>query len=137
MRVLVTGSRNWQHADVIYSALEAEHASARSRGERLTVVHGLCPQGADAMADDWARYGTSFGFGVERETHRAEWEKYGKPAGFIRNQEMVDLGADVCLAFCRDDSSGTMDCVNRAAKAGIPVRIYREDVLGDYLGCDF
>jgi hypothetical protein len=35
---------------------------------------------------------------------------------------MVDLGADLCLAFPMPRSRGTWDCVRRAKKAGIVVR---------------
>lgn len=34
---------------------------------------------------------------------------------------MVDLGADLCLAFPLPDSRGTKDCMARAKKAGIKV----------------
>ena len=46
MRVLVSGSRSWQDQDDVWSALDA----LASRGEPVTVVHGDCPQGADALA---------------------------------------------------------------------------------------
>lgn len=42
-------------------------------------------------------------------------------AGFTRNQQMADLGADRVLAFCKGDSSGTRDMIKRAEEAGIPV----------------
>ena len=37
---------------------------------------------------------------------------------------MVDLGADVCLAFPLGESRGTRDCMRRASEAGIPVIDY-------------
>lgn len=38
---------------------------------------------------------------------------------------MVDSGAEVCLAFPEDDSRGTWDCVRRAEKANILVKVYK------------
>jgi hypothetical protein len=34
---------------------------------------------------------------------------------------MVDLGAALCVAFHHRESTGTADCLGRAAAAGIPV----------------
>lgn len=57
---------------------------------------------------------------VEQEVHDADWNEYGRAAGPIRNQEMVDAGADVCLAF-PTGGPGTRDCMRRARDAGIRV----------------
>lgn len=37
---------------------------------------------------------------------------------------MVDLGADVCLAFMNPGSKGTKNCVDKAIKAGIEVKLF-------------
>lgn len=55
--------------------------------------------------------------------------EYCPAAGDYRNQEMVDAGADVCLAFFKHGArnAGTADCARRAKAAGITVvRIYEE-----------
>jgi hypothetical protein len=87
-----------------------------------TVVHGACPNGADAIAEALAKVD----LGWETDPHPADWDLYGKSAGHIRNQEMVDLEPDVCLGFFKKGAAnkGTMDCVTRALKAGIPIRTY-------------
>jgi hypothetical protein len=43
-------------------------------------------------------------------------------AGPIRNQEIIDTAAEMCLAFYRaiSSSKGTKDCVRRTIAAGIP-----------------
>ncbi len=53
---------------------------------------------------------------------RAKWGEYGKAAGAIRNQQMLDEGKpDLVLAFSHDlaNSKGTKDMVNRARKNGV------------------
>jgi hypothetical protein len=116
-RVRVTGSRDWDAEEILRQAMIA--AAFRGPAERdLTVVHGACPTGADAMADAWAE---DYGFPAER--HPADWS-YGKSAGFIRNAEMVTLGADLCLVFRQKGAAnrGTGHCAELAGKAGIPLR---------------
>jgi hypothetical protein len=111
MRILVTGSRNWTNDEAILAAF-ADYA-----GQDVTLVSGACPTGADALAEEIAE--RFLGWEVER--HPADWDRHGKAAGPIRNQEMVDLGADVCLAFPLGESRGTRHCMAAAKRAGIPV----------------
>ena len=133
-RVLVTGSRDWTDRDAIRDALSAIDGMSNYRvlvmgsldglsaidwncdpADSLTLVHGAA-RGADSIAADIA---TEMGWTVE--AHPADWERYGKRAGFVRNDEMVKLGADVCLAFIKDNSRGAMMCAGLAEKAGIRV----------------
>lgn len=115
MRILVTGSRNWDDEEAIYDALMEVRYTP---GERVTLVHGGA-SGADEIA---ARLARDMGFHVE--VHNAEWKRYGNGAGPIRNLHMVSLGADICLAFIKNKSSGASHCSNAARKAGIPTVIY-------------
>ena len=133
-RVLVTGSRDWADADAVHTALYAQ--GRLSPQGRMLVIHGACPTGADALAqrfaEDYAHYG------VEALRVPADWARvctddcyhppryrnyvpYCPSAGTLRNQQMVDLAADVCLAFPLGRSVGTRDCMRRAHTAGIPV----------------
>lgn len=121
-RVLVTGSRNWADRAVIDDFLTALVAANIFHDRTTIVVHGACPTGADAMADDWARWHSARSPLIEVERHPADWARYGRSAGPIRNAAMVNLGADLCLAFIRDGSRGATGCATLAEAAGIPVR---------------
>lgn len=87
--------------------------------EDTVIVHGHCPKGADAIADALA---VQWGVAVER--HPADWS-IGRRAGFVRNAEMAELGADVCLAFNHNNSNGTKMMADLTQKAGISTKIYR------------
>lgn len=115
-RILVTGSRDW--ADEL--TVEAALAMACYQQVPAVIVHGACRTGADAIASRWTR--SHRVIGLTEEAHPALWQWHGKAAGPRRNAEMVNLGADVCLAFIKDGSRGASHTALLAEKAGIPTR---------------
>jgi hypothetical protein len=131
-RILVTGSRDWTDVDRIRNYL-----LLYSGGRGTVLVHGKNRRGADKIAHDIASH-----WPWEIEPHPADWTapcrdtcrpghrrrrwdgaEYCPAAGNYRNQEMVDLGADICLGFLKTGAAnvGTLDCVRRAGEAGIRV----------------
>ena len=114
-RVLITGSRDWCDENRIAGALLYE-VSRRPASDRIIVIHGAA-RGADSLA---ARVAVHYGWQVE--AHPADWARFGKSAGFRRNAEMVARGADVCLAFIKDNSRGASHTAAIAENAGITVR---------------
>lgn len=126
-RILVTGSRAWVDRDTIRSALLTQiNAAVFADDSRWPVlVHGGCPTGADAIADEvWRDLMTRYTSLDEPEVHPADWRSEGRAAGPKRNARMVALGAAVCLAFPLGESRGTRGCMALARKAGIPVIDY-------------
>lgn len=121
-RILVTGSRYWTDIPAVRNAI-AKVITDQPYGTHCIVVHGDCPTGADQIARDFLDELEAQRLDyVSQEAHPALWKTDGYPqAGPMRNQRMVDLGADVCLAFPLSDSRGTTDCMRRAKAAGIPV----------------
>lgn len=80
-----------------------------------TVIVSGAADGVDTSAIDWAV--TNW---VQFEEYPADWDKHGKAAGPIRNQQMLVEGKpDKVLAI--HGGKGTADMVFRARKAGIPV----------------
>jgi hypothetical protein len=119
MRLLVTGSRDWTDSEKIHAEMAWVTLGYI---QNITLVHGACPTGADDIAD---KHAARLGWDVER--HPAQWSRYGKRAGFVRNAEMVDAGANVCLAFIRNRSKGASMCAELAEKAGIPTYRFTEE----------
>lgn len=117
-RAIVCGCRDW--SDEI--AVDHELTELLNVHEQFTIVHGACPTGADNIARIW---GTALDLedAVTVEEHPADWAKHGKAAGPIRNSEMANLGADICLAFWDGLSKGTLDMITKAVRCGILVRI--------------
>ena len=118
MRILVTGSRDWDYPLTIWNAL-LDVIEPVGRSEHVVIIHGGSGK-ADLTAGGFARQWIN----SSEEVHPADWQKHGKAAGPIRNQEMVDAGADICLAFIKNNSRGATHCADAAEKAGIPVRRY-------------
>lgn len=132
-RILVTGSRDWPTPQTVANALNDAH-DRLPPGTHLVVVNGACKTGADFDAHAWCLRRQHLGDPVVEERHRADWFTHRNAAGPIRNQHMVSLGADTCLAFigpctsprCRrpdpHPSHGATNCADLAEAAGIPVR---------------
>lgn len=118
MRILITGSRDWDDETLVREALDSFRDHIPKTVQHI-LVSGGCRTGADLMAEDYAR---KVGWAVE--CHPADWGRYGKRAGYVRNKEMVGLGADICMAFILNDSRGATMTVELAVAAGIETRIF-------------
>lgn len=124
MRILVTGSRDWWPPSTVKQWLNY-YACRTENDEPLIVVHGACPTGADRQAAEWVQQHRGTGIPVIEEPHPAQWRPYGiynPQAGLVRNRKMVELGADICLAFIKNGSRGASHCAGLAEEAGIPTR---------------
>lgn len=110
-RIIVTGGRRYHDTATIHRVLEEYHQTPPP-----TLVHGGAP-GADSEAAYVAAYLLEWPV----EAHPADWQRHGRAAGPIRNQQMVATGADLVIAF--PGGRGTADMVRRARAAGIPVRV--------------
>jgi len=124
----VAGSRDWPDPMEVHRQLD----QARSQLGEFTLVHGACPTGADKFADDWGRLA-----GVAVERHPAQRDRHSaecpdwhlsqprcKAAGFRRNREMVQFGADLCLVFIHANSRGSRDTARQASAAGIQTWVF-------------
>lgn len=107
-------------------ALEQAIAAARDKGIEVTeVLCGGAP-GVDTLGYHWAR-----GHFVPVEIYAANWKRWGKRAGPMRNARMV-RDADAAIFVWDGVSRGTADCINQAEHKGIPYLVY----LTEGYGCE-
>lgn len=130
MRVLVTGSRQASDQTPIYRELDAlweRWWPNATHPDEFMVIHGGAP-GADTLAGQWC-HDRRDRPGIAQEVHPAQWGLYGSHAGGIRNQIMVNAGADIVLAFFRTGAknAGTRNCVTTARLAGLDVQEFWVD----------
>lgn len=134
MRVLVCGGRDFADGEAMYHTLadipNTPHF-LNHEATRITIVNGKA-RGADQLADSVAK-----GLLYDTDPHPADWSgpcratcrpghrrrnaygDYCPAAGNYRNQDMLDSGIDLVIAF--PGGRGTADMVARATDVGIPV----------------
>ena len=128
MRVLVCGSRDWDDREAVGVVLDGYLDRAVANFDDLVVIEGGAT-GADRCAAEW--YGGQVDGQhaihdlVRHESYPADWDRHGKAAGPIRNQQMLDEGKpDIVWAFkSKPESRGTDHMISIARKAGIPVYV--------------
>ena len=77
-------------------------------------------RGADTIAADVADE-----LDIPVTVYRPEWNRHGKSAAFIRNQQIVDAATEMAAFFGPSGPTpGTSDAIERAQAKGIPVHIF-------------
>lgn len=82
----------------------------------VEIVSG-CARGADRLGE---RYAQVWDMPIKR--FPAEWDRYGKSAGYRRNEQMADY-ADAAVVFWDGKSKGSAHMIDVARKKGLPVRV--------------
>lgn len=125
VRVIIAGSRSIDDYALTDAAMAQMAAGGPNRGRYEIVAGGA--DGVDQHAKKWAeRYECEF---TEFDPSRPDntrtdysWEKHGKKAGPLRNQEMAEY-ADMLVAVWDGESSGTRDMIDRALDEGLEVYV--------------
>lgn len=109
MKVLVCGGRDYQDREAIRRVLDKQHHVIAF----THLIHGTCI-GVDQIAAKWAEDN-----GVQSVGCPAQWWKYGKAGGPIRNRRMLELQPDLLIAF--PGGRGTANMVSQAKEANVQV----------------
>lgn len=114
MKVIIAGGRDITNKELLLQAIEESEFSITH------VISGGAP-GVDTMAEEWARERNLTG-----EIHNADWRKFGKAAGPIRNRIMAEHG-EALIAIWDGQSRGTKNMIEEAMKRGLKVYVHRID----------
>ena len=106
MKLAVVGSRGFSDYDLMTIVLDEYYLLAQGD---LEIVSGGAP-GADRLAQLYADEGQ-----IPCKIFPAQWHKYGKRAGYVRNADIIDY-ADEVVAFWDSESKGTLHSINLAKK---------------------
>jgi hypothetical protein len=124
-RVLVCGDRYWTDKEMIKEKL------SKNKDNIDMIIEGGA-NGADRLASECAKE-----LGIPVMEFPANWKKYGRAAGPIRNRQMLDEGKpEVVLAFHDDitKSKGTKNMVEQARKRNKTVYVYTHNGPVVWLG---
>ena len=110
-KILVCGGRNYNNRETVRRTLD--------RIKPAEIIHGAA-RGADTLAGEYAR-----DRGIPCRSFPADWQRHGRPAGFIRNRQMLDEGKpELVVAF--PGGPGTRNMVKIALERGFPVKTVDE-----------
>lgn len=112
-RLAIVGSRGYPRPDLVQQLVAGLKPT--------TVVVSGGARGVDNWAEQAARKR-----GLSVDIFPADWQQFGKSAGYIRNRAIID-SVDGVVAFWDGQSRGTAHAIQLARKRGIWLRVYGID----------
>lgn len=107
----IVGSRDFPHLDRVRDLIQGLSV------DTIIVTGGA--RGVDRCAATAGR-----ARGLQVIEYLAQWDRFGRRAGFLRNEQIVER-CDLMAAFWDGSSSGTRHAISLARKLGRPVVIHR------------
>lgn len=115
LKVIIAGSRTFMDYEQLAS--RCDHFLSREVNKRpIEIVSGTA-RGADRLGEKYAR---ERGYTITQ--FPADWNRYGRSAGYKRNVQMADY-ADALIAFPLGEARGTNHMIRIAQDKGLTVRI--------------
>lgn len=112
-KVIIAGGRDFNN----YQKLKDFCSKILKDKTDIEIVSGKA-KGADSLGEKFAKKNN-----YPIAEFPADWNKFGKKAGFIRNKDMAEY-ADALIAFWNKESSGTKHIINIAKQNNLKIRIY-------------
>lgn len=116
MKLIIAGSRNYNDEADFFQRMNNIVAKNDWVREVTEVVSGTA-RGADSLGEKWA---TFYGFDITR--FPANWNKFGRGAGHMRNAEMADY-ADGLILFWDGVSKGSGNMLDNARSRNLKIHV--------------
>lgn len=114
MKVIIAGGRDFNDFDMLCQKAD----KILSRQDEIEIVSGRA-RGADQLGEKYARMR-----GYPIKMFPAEWNRYGKRSGFIRNEDMGNY-ADALILFWNGVSKGSEHMLEVARENNLLIRIIK------------
>ena len=114
IKVIIAGTRDFNDYAFLKKNLDYFLQGINPNNEEIEIVSGNA-RGADKLGERYAKE-----HNLPVKLFPANWDKYGKRAGYLRNQEMANY-ADVLIAFWDEKSKGTKHMIDIAKKQDLTV----------------
>ena len=114
-RVIIAGCRDFDDYALLKERCN-DYLCEKMETHNVIIVSGHA-SGADALGERFAEE-----HGLQCEIHPADWGKYGRSAGPIRNAEMAEV-SDALIAFWDGLNPGTRSMIELARKKGLQVSV--------------
>jgi len=94
-KILIYGGRDYADWEGAFKALDLLKSRIEQRGDRIAEVIEGGAKGADRLGREWAQ-----AHGISVITFNADWNRFGKSAGSIRNRQQFEEGQpNLCVEF--------------------------------------
>jgi len=110
MKIAIVGSRTFDNYTLV------EHTLSTYKQQIEVVVSGGA-RGADKLGEQWATEN-----GIKTLIFKPDWTKYGKRAGILRNNDIIQ-NADYVIAFWDGQSKGTAHSISLCKTHNKPCKI--------------
>ena len=116
LKVIIAGSRHFNDYELLERLVDMylQHYSI----DQIEIVSGGA-RGADRLGERFAH-----SRGITLKVMPADWDTYGKSAGYRRNEQMAQY-ATHCIVFWDEKSRGTEHMINLANQYNLALRIVR------------
>lgn len=121
IRIIVAGSRNFNNYSLLEQSL-MDYIAGNFDPNEIEIISGGA-RGADSLGERFARECQ-----LKLKRFPADWDRYGKSAGYRRNTEMADYAKQetgVLFAFWDGQSRGTQHMINLATTKGLEVHVVK------------
>lgn len=117
VKIVIAGSRSFDNYYYLYQRIKWVLQVEKIHLHDVEVVCGMA-NGADKLGEEFA-----IDHNLQVKYFPADWDKYGKQAGYIRNKQMAEY-CDYCICFYDGKSKGTKIMINLAIQYNKPTYVF-------------